>query len=57
MSEGNPNVMRLRARHPHVRDAHAQHSFDVNAIPVLHRLTHLPVVRRPEPRHGTTPAT
>jgi 3-deoxy-7-phosphoheptulonate synthase len=40
----------VRARHPHVRNGHAQH-LRYRAVPVLNELTHLPVVL--DPSHAT----
>ena len=40
----------MRARHPHLRD-HTRNTLDLNAVPVLKALTHLPVVV--DPSHGT----
>ena len=50
MSEGNPNVM-LCERGIRTFETRTRNTFDVNAIPVLHHLTHLPVVG--DPSHAT----
>ena len=50
MSEGNPNVI-LCERGIRSFEARTRNSFDVNAIPVLHHLSHLPVVG--DPSHAT----
>ncbi|WP_455139566.1 3-deoxy-7-phosphoheptulonate synthase [Thermophilibacter sp.] len=50
MSEGNPNVM-LCERGIRTFETRTRNTFDVNAIPVLHHLTHLPVVA--DPSHST----
>ena len=50
MSEGNANVM-LCERGIHTFETRTRNTFDVNAIPVLHHLTHLPVVG--DPSHAT----
>lgn len=50
MSEGNANVM-LCERGVRTFETRTRNTFDVNAIPVLHHLTHLPVVG--DPSHAT----
>ncbi len=50
MSEGNANVM-LCERGIRTFETRTRNTFDVNAIPVLHHLTHLPVVG--DPSHAT----
>ena len=50
MSEGNPNVM-LCERGIRTFETRTRNTFDLNAIPVLHHLTHLPVVG--DPSHAT----
>lgn len=50
MSEGNPNVM-LCERGIRTFETRTRNTFDVNAIPVLHHLTHLPVIA--DPSHST----
>ena len=50
MSEGNPNVM-LCERGIRTFETRTRNTFDVNAIPVLRHLTHLPVVG--DPSHAT----
>ena len=50
MSEGNPNVI-LCERGIRTFELRTRNTFDVNAIPVLHYLTHLPVVG--DPSHAT----
>ena len=50
MGEGNPNVM-LCERGIRTFETRTRNTFDVNAIPVLHHLTHLPVVG--DPSHAT----
>ena len=50
MSEGNPNVM-LCERGIRTFETRTRNTFDVNAIPVLHHLTHLPVIG--DPSHST----
>lgn len=50
MSEGNANVM-LCERGIRTFETRTRNTFDVNAIPVLHHLTHLPVVG--DPSHST----
>ena len=50
MSEGNPNVM-LCERGIRTFETRTRNTFDVNAVPVLHHLTHLPVVG--DPSHAT----
>lgn len=50
MSEGNPNVI-LCERGIRTYETRTRNTFDVNAIPVLHHLSHLPVVG--DPSHST----
>ncbi|MBM6774080.1 3-deoxy-7-phosphoheptulonate synthase [Olsenella profusa] len=50
MSEGNQSVM-LCERGIRTFETRTRNTFDVNAIPVLHHLTHLPVVA--DPSHST----
>ena len=50
MSEGNPNVI-LCERGIRTFETRTRNTFDVNAIPVLHHLTHLPVIG--DPSHAT----
>jgi 3-deoxy-7-phosphoheptulonate synthase len=50
MSEGNPNVI-LCERGIRTFETRTRNTFDVNAIPVLHQLTHLPVIG--DPSHAT----
>ena len=50
MSEGNPNVI-LCERGIRTFETRTRNTFDINAIPVLHHLTHLPVVG--DPSHST----
>ena len=50
MSEGKPNVI-LCERGIRTFETRTRNTFDVNAIPVLHHLTHLPVVG--DPSHST----
>ena len=50
MSEGNPKVI-LCERGIRTFETHTRNTFDVNAIPVLHHLSHLPVVG--DPSHAT----
>ena len=50
MSEGNENVM-LCERGIRTFETRTRNTFDVNAIPVLHYLTHLPVIA--DPSHAT----
>jgi 3-deoxy-7-phosphoheptulonate synthase len=50
MSEGNPNVI-LCERGIRTFETRTRNTFDVNAIPVLHRLSHLPVIG--DPSHAT----
>ena len=50
MSEGNEKVM-LCERGIRTFETRTRNSFDVNAIPVLHYLTHLPVIA--DPSHAT----
>jgi 3-deoxy-7-phosphoheptulonate synthase len=50
MSKGNPNVM-LCERGIRTFEKRTRNTFDLNAVPVLHYLTHLPVVA--DPSHST----
>jgi len=50
MSEGNPNVI-LCERGIRTYERATRNTFDINAIPVLKKLTHLPVIA--DPSHGT----
>ncbi len=50
MSEGNENVM-LCERGIRTFETRTRNTFDVNAIPVLHHLSHLPVIG--DPSHAT----
>ena len=50
LSEGNMNVM-LCERGIRTFETYTRNTFDVNAIPVLQNLTHLPVIA--DPAHGT----
>jgi 3-deoxy-7-phosphoheptulonate synthase len=50
MSEGNPNVI-LCERGIRTYETATRNTFDINAIPVLKSLTHLPVIA--DPSHGT----
>lgn len=50
MSEGNPNVI-VCERGIRTFEKRTRNSFDLNAIPVLHGLTHLPVCA--DPSHAT----
>lgn len=50
MSEGNPNVI-LCERGIRTYETYTRNTFDVSAIPMLHELSHLPVVA--DPSHAT----
>ena len=50
MSEGNPNVI-LCERGIRTYETRTRNTFDLNAVPVLHHLSHLPVVA--DPSHAT----
>ena len=50
MSEGNHRVI-LCERGIRTFSDHTRNTLDISAIPVLHELTHLPVVVDPKPRH------
>ncbi len=50
MSEGNPNVI-LCERGIRTFETRTRNTFDLNAVPVLHYLSHLPVVA--DPSHAT----
>ena len=53
MSEGNADVM-LCERGIRTFETRTRNTFDVNAVPVLHHLTHLPVIADPSPSTGYT---
>ena len=50
MAEGNPNVV-LCERGIRTFETRTRNTFDLNAVPVLHHLSHLPVVA--DPSHAT----
>ena len=50
MSEGNPNVI-LCERGSRTFETRTRNTFDVNAIPVVHHLSHLPIIG--DPSHST----
>ena len=50
LSQGNPRVM-LCERGIRTFEPSTRNTFDINAIPVLKSLTHLPVIA--DPSHGT----
>lgn len=50
LSEGNPNVI-LCERGIRTFETHTRNTLDLNAVPVLKELTHLPIVT--DPSHGT----
>ena len=50
MSEGNDNVI-LCERGIRTFETRTRNTFDLNAVPVLHHLSHLPVVA--DPSHAT----
>jgi 3-deoxy-7-phosphoheptulonate synthase len=50
LSEGNPNVI-LCERGVRSFDSAARNMFDLNAIPIVQRLSHLPIIA--DPSHGT----
>src|SRR5512140_1146855 len=50
LSEGNPNVI-LCERGLRSFDTEARNLFDLTAIPIVHQLSHLPIVA--DPSHGT----
>ncbi|MBO4408183.1 MAG: 3-deoxy-7-phosphoheptulonate synthase [Clostridiales bacterium] len=50
MSEGNPNVI-LCERGIRTYETYTRNTFDLSAIPMLHELSHLPVVA--DPSHAT----
>ena len=52
MSEGNDNVI-LCERGIRTFETRTRNTFDLNAVPVLHHLSHLPVVA--DPSHATGP--
>ena len=41
----------VRARHPHVRDGYTRNTMDIAALPVIKKLSHLPVIA--DPSQGT----
>ena len=55
MSEGNPNVI-LCERGIRTFETRTRNTFDLNAVPVLRYLTHLPVVADPSHATGYTRA-
>ena len=50
LSEGNSDVM-LCERGIRTFETATRNTLDLNAVPVLKKLTHLPGDRRPDPRH------
>lgn len=50
MSEGNPNII-LCERGIRTYETYTRNTFDVSAIPMLHEISHLPVVA--DPSHAT----
>jgi 3-deoxy-7-phosphoheptulonate synthase len=50
LAEGNPNVI-LCERGVRTFDSAARNMFDLNAIPIVQRLSHLPIIA--DPSHGT----
>ena len=50
LSEGNPNII-LCERGVRSFDTHTRNLLDLTAIPVVHKLSHLPIVA--DPSHGT----
>jgi len=50
MANGNPNVM-LVERGIRTYETYTRNTFDINAIPSLKQLSHLPVIG--DPSHGT----
>lgn len=50
MSEGNPNVI-LCERGIRTYETYTRNTFDLSAVPILHELSHLPVVA--DPSHAT----
>jgi 3-deoxy-7-phosphoheptulonate synthase len=50
LAEGNPNVI-LCERGVRTFDSATRNLFDLTAIPVVHKLSHLPIVA--DPSHGT----
>ena len=52
LNEGNPNVM-LCERGIRTFESHTRFTLPLASIPYLHHKTHLPVVDRSQPRHGT----
>src|ERR1700722_4139168 len=51
LAEGNPNVI-LCERGLRSFDTTSRNLFDLTAIPVVHQLSHLPIVADPRPRTG-----
>ena len=57
MSEGNENII-LCERGIRTYETYTRNTLDLSAVPVLHEITHLPVVFSPEPPaaiRGTAP--
>lgn len=54
MSEGNPNVI-LCERGIRTYETYTRNTLDLSSVPVLHSLSHLPVVV--DPSHGTGKAS
>ena len=52
LAGGNPNVI-LCERGIRTFETTTRYTLDLNAVPVIKKLSHLPGDRRPEPRHGT----
>ncbi|MBQ2066333.1 MAG: 3-deoxy-7-phosphoheptulonate synthase [Clostridiales bacterium] len=50
MSEGNPNII-LCERGIRTYETYTRNTFDLSAVPILHELSHLPVVA--DPSHAT----
>ena len=50
ISQGNPNVI-LCERGIRTFETYTRNTFDLSAVPLLHELTHLPVIA--DPSHGT----
>ena len=50
LAQGNPNVI-LCERGIRTFETAYRNTFDINAIPLVKELSHLPDYRRPEPRH------
>ena len=51
LAEGNPNVILVRARGAGLRSGYTRNLLDLSAIPVVHGLSHLPIIA--DPSHGT----